>query len=160
MYILSECTLVEQKIHPKMIKMIMTIIKSLKARVCVNDQTTKSFKISWGIPQGASISAIIFILCFNPLISLALNHEKIAPGVTLGHSLNLQQTISPEPLKTYSLMNLPLDQFLSHLHPTKPSPDDSSSNRPEPQLDKPCLPPSNIPYLALPVVHCVTHLCG
>ena len=34
--------------------MIMTIIKSLKAKVCVNDQTTKSFNISWGIPQGAA----------------------------------------------------------------------------------------------------------
>ena len=42
-----------QRIHPaKMIKIIMTIIKSLKARVCVNDQITKSFNIIWGISQG------------------------------------------------------------------------------------------------------------
>ena len=77
------------------------------AKVCVNDQNTKSFKIGWGIPQGASISAIIFILCFNPLISLALNHEMIAPGVTLGHSLNLQQVGSTDLLETSMLKNLP-----------------------------------------------------
>ena len=157
-HVYIECTLVAQRIHPNMIKMVMTIITSLMAKVCVNDQDTKSFKIGWGIPQGASsISAIIFILCFNPLISLALNHEMIAPGVTLGLSLNLQQAGSTDLLKTSMLKNLPSDLFLSQLHPSKPLSDDPDSIKADPQIEKPNLPPSNIPELALPVVHCIIY---
>ena len=76
----------------------------------------------------------------------------IAPGVTaLGHSLNLQQAGSTDLLKTSMLKNLPSDQFLSQLHPSKPLTDDPDSIKPDPQFEKPCLPPSNIPELALPV---------
>ena len=69
---------------PNMIKTIMTITTSLHARIIVNDILSTGFPVARGVPQGCSLSSVIFILCLEPLLRFSCSKPKAKDGVDLG----------------------------------------------------------------------------
>jgi ribonuclease HI len=79
--------LTHMRFPTSIIKLIMLITTSLSAQVIVNDHLTHSFPIGRGLPQGSALSAVLFILCVEPLLSYARSHPVTASGVNLIASL-------------------------------------------------------------------------
>lgn len=74
--------LIKFGVGDKLTNLIMTIITSLNVQVIVNDQLTKLIKVDRGLPQGSSLSAILFVLCLEPLLRKGLSLGSLK-GITL-----------------------------------------------------------------------------
>lgn len=69
-------------VGPKLTNLIILIMGSLNVQVIVNDQLTKPIKVGRGLPQGSSLSAILFILCIEPLLRAGLT-SGLLRGISL-----------------------------------------------------------------------------
>ena len=58
---------------PKMIKMIMLLVGTMGAKVIINDSLTEKFNLRVGVPQGCSLSGLLFILVLECLFRKALS---------------------------------------------------------------------------------------
>ena len=59
------------RIHPEITTYISSLYSKLTAYVKTRKWSTGAFKIGKGIFQGDTISLLIFLLVFNPIIQLA-----------------------------------------------------------------------------------------
>ena len=69
-------------VGPKLINLIILIMSSLNVQVIINDQLTKPIRVGRGLPQGSSLSAILFILCLEPLLRTGLT-SGLLNGISL-----------------------------------------------------------------------------
>ena len=69
---------------------LLAIVTSMTTQIMINDDVTDRIRISKGIAQGSSLSAILFILAIEPMLRLARKNEHIMSGVQLGQSLHLK----------------------------------------------------------------------
>ena len=68
----------------RMIAIIMLIVSSMSAKVIVNDELTEEIRIRVGVPQGCSLSGLLFILVLECMFRRALsNPETYGNGVPL-----------------------------------------------------------------------------
>ena len=75
--------LTHMRIPPSLINLIMLITTSLSAQVIINDYLTERFPIGRGLPQGSALSAILFILCLEPLLAYARSHPITSTGINI-----------------------------------------------------------------------------
>jgi hypothetical protein len=80
-----EKLLVKIGIGFKIRKIIMLIVGSMRAAVIVNGSLTPYFPIEWGVPQGCSLSGLLFILCLE-----CLNNQILAKPQIYGKGLALE----------------------------------------------------------------------
>ena len=71
---------------PRMIQTIMTITTTLQAQIIVNDLLSPSYKVKRGVPQGCALSAVLFILCLEPLLRYTTKLKYAKDGVDLTYS--------------------------------------------------------------------------
>ena len=104
-------------IGAKVSKLIMLIVSTLSATVIVNSHLTEWFQIKRGVPQGCSLSGIIFILVLecifnkafsNPIVygsgvSLLRGSENKVLDTTFADDADVFQT-KPEPLQAWVVM--------------------------------------------------------
>ena len=68
----------------KMRKIIMLIVGTLEAQVIINSELSESFGIRRGVPQGCSLSGILFILVLECLFNKAMSDpQTFGKGVAL-----------------------------------------------------------------------------
>ena len=79
--------LTHMRIPSTLINLIMLITTSLSAQVIINDHLTDCFPIGRGLPQGSALSAVLFILCLEPLLAYARSHPITSVGVDIISSL-------------------------------------------------------------------------
>ena len=71
-------------IGEKVAKLIMLIVGTLKASVIINSQLSDWFKIKRGVPQGCSLSGLLFILVLECIFKKAFSDpSKYGGGVSL-----------------------------------------------------------------------------
>ena len=69
---------------PRMICTLLAITISLKSLIIINDKLTKPFPVQRGIPQGCSLSALLFIIALEPLMAHMMKSHPCSDGVDIG----------------------------------------------------------------------------
>ena len=81
-------------IPPLLLALIMALVSSMEACIIINDGLTRFFRIGRGLPQGSSLSAIIFVIILEPLLVYMREHPLTGLGVRLAPGLNADSHFS------------------------------------------------------------------
>lgn len=65
---------------PRAVRLLMALATQLLARVITNDNLSKPFSVERGLPQGSALSAVLFILCLEPVIRVASHRVREGGG--------------------------------------------------------------------------------
>ena len=80
-------------VPPFLLALIMALVASMKAFVIINDGLTRPLPIERGLPQGSSLSAIIFVIILEPLLAYMRTHSISGLGARLAPRLHVDSHI-------------------------------------------------------------------